>query len=565
MSRRHWRLTLRQIREILRQREILGLSFEKISESCRISKTAVRKCVERARSCGINHAISLGLDEGELERKLYRAAALSSANEGRRLELCDWQEIDFELKRKGVTKRLLWEEKWTAGMFVLSYSQFCRFYSEWKKSQRLSLRFDHKGGERLFVDFAGATLKIHDPLKPGVWREAQVFVASWGASSYTFATVVESQDLPSWISCHVKAFEFFGCTPEIIVTDNLKSGVKTSSRYDPEVNPTYQALAEHYNLTVLPTRVRKPRDKGSVESAVGLVTRWILAALRHRKFFSIEEANAAVRELLTRLNEKKFQKKPFSRKDLFEKIDLLAAKALPESAFELAVISKQRVNIDYHIVCDDHYYSVPFRFRQKEVTIKQTSTAISIFYGNERIALHRRSYEKWRYTTLPEHRPPEHGVIAGWPMERIFAWARREIGESAEKLCEQMFLSRHVPEHGYRAWLGISRLGRTYGKDRTEEACKKALELKSHSYQTVKKLLLMMIASPREKEAQSEHIGTHENIRGGSFFGEQFRKGLEFDDNDITHCDNPGSADEAETFRHDPGTRAPGGSAEILQ
>lgn len=312
-----------------------------------------------------------------------------------------------ELKKPRVTLQLLWYEYKQVNPDGYQYSQFCHLYRQWVKKLDVTLRQEHRAGEKLFLDYAGQTVPIIDP-ETGEIHQAQIFIAALGASNYTFSEATMSQDLASWIRSHVHAFEFFGGVPQILVPDNLKSAVTNPCRYEPEINPTYQDLAEHYGTTVIPARPGKPRDKAKVESAVLVAERWILAALRNHTFFSLQELNKAIREKLSELNNRRFQKLNSTRKTLYETIDKPALKPLPAQPYEYADWKKARVNIDYHIEVDHHYYSVPYQLVREQVDVRLTSTTLEVLFKNRRVAAHKRDYVPGGFTTLKEHMPKSH-------------------------------------------------------------------------------------------------------------------------------------------------------------
>src|SRR5262249_31681235 len=281
-----------------------------------------------------------------------------------------------------------------------SYSSFWRHYEQWRGAQDLVMRQQHRAGEKLFVDWAGARIPIHDP-QTGAILEASLFVGVLGASSYTYAEATRSQDLECWIGAHVRNLEFLDGVPELVVPDNARTAVNKACRYEPDLNPTYQEMATHYGIGVVPARVRKPRDKAKVEVGVQIAQRWIVAALRHRKFFSLAELNAAIRELLVKLNQRPFKKREGCRKSLFEQIDQPVLRPLPQEPFELSVWSKATVNIDYHVQVYDSFYSVPYSLAQKAVEVRTTATTVEIFYQGTRVASHVRARKP--YTAVTEN------------------------------------------------------------------------------------------------------------------------------------------------------------------
>jgi transposase len=347
-------------------------------------------------------------------------------------------------------------------------------------------------------------------------------VATLGASNYTFAEATLSQDLPSWIQSHVHAFEFFHGVPEILIPDNLKTGVTHPCHYEPDINPTYLNLAEHYGTVVIPARVRKAKDKAKVESAVLIAERWILAALRNRTFFSLEELNEAIREKLKDFNLRRFQKLNTTRKDLFENLDRPALKPLPEKPYEYAEWKKARVNIDYHIEIDGHYYSVPYQLVKESVEVRFTPTTIEVLFKNRRVASHPRSYRKGGFTTLKEHMPKAHQQYLEWTPSRIIRWAQ-QLGPNTEKLVTQILERKPHPQQGFRSCLGIIRLGKLYSQERLEAACAYAISIQGFFYKSVQSILKNRLDQkhtllPIREESTLLLPLPHPNIRGKEYY-----------------------------------------------
>jgi transposase len=378
------------------------------------------------------------------------------------------------------------------------------------------MRLSHKGGEKVFVDYAGQTAPVVDP-NTGEVRQVQIFVGVLGASSYTYAEAHWSQDLPNWISAHVRMFAFFGGVPEIVVPDNLKAGVKHPCRYEPDLNPTYQDLAQHYGTAVVPARVRKPKDKAKAEVGVQVVERWILARLRNRTFFSLADLNQAIRELLDELDAKLMKHLGRSRRELFETLDQPALKPLPELPYEFATWKKARVNIDYHIEFEKHYYSVPYTLIHEEVYVRATERTIEIFFKNRRVASHRRTNVRGRHTTISEHMPPSHQKYQEWSPDRFTRWAQA-IGPHTAQLVQALLDSRKHPQQAYRSCMGILRLAKRYGEDRLEAACRRALPAGIHSYKGVKNILDAKLDQVEPEEPATVVPTDHENIRGQAYY-----------------------------------------------
>ena len=502
------RISMRKIKDILRLHHS-GLSGRQIAASLRISRSVVATTLERAQSANITWP--LDIDEQTLAHQLYSDAAPREPDR----PLPDWPEMHRELSRKGVTLQLLWEEYRANHDDGYQYSWFCERYRQWRSKLDVVMRQDHKAGEKLFVDYAGQTMEVIDP-GTGEVRTAQIFVAVLGASNYTYAEATWTQSLIDWIGSHGRAFTFFGGVPEIVVPDNLKSGVTKAHRYEPDINPTYQDLATHYGVAVIPARAAKPRDKAKAENGVLVVERWILASLRNQQFFSLCELNAAIELLLEQYNERPFQKLEGSRRSMFESIDKPALKALPSNAYVYARWKKARVHMDYHVEIEGHYYSVPYQHVRQQIDVRISEFTVECFIRGVRVASHRLSLRKGRHTTLKEHMPPKHRHCADWTQERLTAWAAKS-GPCTEALALQVIASRTHPEQGYRSCLGILRLGEAYGKDRLEAASQRALSSGATSYKSMVSILKNGLdrkpLAPDNKPAIR-----HTNIRGANYY-----------------------------------------------
>jgi transposase len=444
----------------------------------------VSEYVRRARAAGIGWPLPEGMHEVELDRRLF--PPLPSPARAPRPEP-DWSEVHRELKRKGVTLSLLWEEYKAGCPEGYRYSWFCETYREWAGRLDLVMRQTHRAGEKLFVDYAGPTVEVIDR-KTGEVREAQIFVCVLGASNYTYAEATWTQQLPDWIGSHVRAFRFFGGVPEILVPDNLTSGVTRPHRYEPLPNATYRDMAAHFGCAIIPARVRRPRDKAKVEAGVLLVERWILARLRHRKFFSLIELNVAIAEALEALNARPFKKLEGSRRSLFEALDRPALKSLPTSPYEFGEWSTARVHIDYHVEVERHYYSVPYQLFGQKLDVWCTARVVEMYGKGVRVASHVRTEKKGGFTTLKEHMPPSHRAHAEWTPERLVGWARK-TGESTAGMAAVILESRAHPQQGFRSCLGLISLGKKHGADRLEAACRRALEIGASSYRSVESIL----------------------------------------------------------------------------
>jgi transposase len=507
------RLSMRKIREILRVCWGSGLSARQAAASCGVGRTTIKEYRDRATRAGLSWPLPEDLDDAALENRLF-PSTIPLDVERRNMPSFDY--LRKELTRKHVTLQLLWHEYKEKNPEGYEYSQFCLRYRAWLKTLDVSLRQDYKAGEKLFVDFAGDTIAIHDP-ETGTVIPASLFVATLGASNYTYAEAVLSQDLPAWISLHVHTFEFMGATPSIVVPDNPKVGVTHPCRYEPDLNPTYQDMAAHYGTAVIPARVKKPKDKAKVESAVLIAERWIIAALRNHTFFSIGELNRAIQEKLEEFNSRLLQKLKVSRKELFETIDRPAMKPLPSMRYEYAEWEKHKVNIDYHVEIGRHYYSVPYQLKGEMVDARITVSTVELFFKGKRVASHPRSSVAGRHTTLSAHMPESHKRYLEWTPSRIIRWAEK-TGPSTAKLVTEIMERRPHPEQGFRSALGIIRLGRRYGEERLEAACARAFFMKAFSYRSVESILKNNLDASELPEGSDRPSVAHENIRGSSYY-----------------------------------------------
>jgi transposase len=415
------RLSMRKIREVLRLRLETGLSARQVAASLQLARSTVGEYERRFAAAGLIWPLPAALSDTELERRLFPPPPpVCRATRA----VPDWAVIHQELRRPGVTLMLLWEEYRAADPQGFAYSWFCEHYRAWAGKLDVVMRQTHRAGEKLFVDYAGQTVEVIERAS-GEVRRAQIFVAVLGASNYTYAEATWTQALPDWIGSHVRAFEYFGGVTEILVPDNLKSGVQRTCRYEPDLHPTYAELANHYGVAVIPARVRRPRDKAKAEVGVQVVERLILAALRHRTFFSLAELNAAIAVLLDRLNRRPFKKLPGSRCEAFATLDQPLLRPLPAAPYVFATGKRVRVRIDYHVEVDGHYYSVPYALVKQPLDARLTAHTVECFHKGQRVASHVRSHRKGHHTTVSEHMPKAHREYAAWTPQRLVHWAEQ--------------------------------------------------------------------------------------------------------------------------------------------
>ena len=510
------RLAMRKVRDILRLAHGQGLSRRQVGAALGVPFTTVADHLRRAEAAGLGWPLPEELDDGALEALLFKKDPAPPADAR---PLPDWHGVHRELRRPGVTLTLLWLEYREIHPDGYGYSQFCHRYRRFVGTLDLVMRQEHRAGEKCFVDFPGQRLPIYDRRTGSVAFEAELFVAVLGASNYLFCEAVSSQQLAPFVMAHVHAFEFFGAVPAIVVCDNLRSGVTKAHRYEPEINATYQELAEHYGTAIIPTRAGKPRDKAKVEAGVLLCERWILARLRNRRFYSLAEANAAIAALVAALNDRPFKKMAGSRRELFFDLERPAMAQLPPSRYEFATWRLGvKVNIDYHVEADGHYYSVPYQLVGQRVDVRTSALTVEVFHRHRRVASHLRSSVKARHTTTAAHMPDSHRRHAEWTPSRIVEWARK-TGPATASLAQAIMEARPHPEQGYRSCLGIIRLADRYGTERLEAACARALQARALSYRSVESILRHGLDTQPLANVRLRAHRNHQNLRGPSYYG----------------------------------------------
>lgn len=459
---------MRKIREVLRLRFEAGLSARRVAESLQVARSTVGEYERRFAAAGLAWPLPASLSDTELERRLFPPPPAVPADSR---PLPDWAEVHQELRRPGVTLMLLWEEYRAAHPQGFAYSWFCEHYRAWAGKLDVVMRQTHRAGEKLFVDYAGQTVDVLDRAS-GQIHPAQVFVAVLGASNYTYAEATWTQTLRDWIGAHVRAFEFFGGVTEVVIPDNLKSGVARACRYEPDLNPTYAELASHYGTAIIPARARRPRDKAKVEAGVQAVERMILAALR----------------------------------------------PLPATPYVYATWKKVRVHIDYHVEVEGHYYSVPYALVKQALEVRLTDKTVECFHKGQRVASHLRSHLKGRHTTLPGHMPKAHREYAQWTPQRLVQWAEK-TGPATAGVVAHILAHRPHPQQGFRSCLGILRLGERYGTDRLEAACRRALHLNACRYKSIESILRRGLDRQPLSDPQEVTLpDAHEHLRGPHYY-----------------------------------------------
>jgi len=520
MSQR--RISMKKIREIMRLYEQSKLSQRQISQALGISRPVVNDYIIKIRTSGLTYEeIEKMPDETLLE-----ILQSNKATDDKRYEALQSKFIYFtkELKRLGVTRQILWEEYIQENPDGYSYSQFCYHFQIWQNMSEITMHMEHKSGDKLFVDFAGKKLLITDRIT-GNKQEVEVFIAILGASQLVYVEASMSQKKEEWIRLNENALRYIGGVPRAIVPDCMKSAVTKADKYEPDINPEYLDFARHYGTTILPARPAKPRDKSLVEGAVKITYSWIYAKLRDRVFFSLEELNAAIPELLILFNARTMQRPGVSRIELFKSIEKAELQPLPQERYEIKNFKTLTVQFNYHIYLSDdcHYYSVPYRYKGRKVDVLFTERALEVYHGNVRIASHFRNRRKNGYTTLKDHMPEAHRWQDSWDPEKLINWARVK-GEAVVTVVETVLASRQHPEQSYKTCLGIISLSKTYGDMRLNRACELALYHENCTYKLIKNILNNNMDQVNKEEYETEGtLPEHENIRGNKYYMEDLQ------------------------------------------
>jgi transposase len=506
---------MRKTKEVLRLRFELGLGQRAIARACSISQSTVHEYLNRAAAAGVVWPLGEEWDEQRVEQALFGEQQVV-----KRLPeqvLPDFPALHSQLQQHPhLTLQLTWEEYRQVHPEGYGYSRFCELYQRWRGKQDVVLRQVHQPGEKGFVDWAGATIPVHDPVTGEIWP-ASLFVMVLGTSSYTYAEATRDQQLAAWINAHIHAFEYFSGVPRLLIPDNLRTGVSRACRYDPDLNPTYQEMAMHYQVGVVPARPYRARDKAKVEVGVQVVERWIIAALRHQKFFRLADLNNAIRELLERLNQRPFKKREGSRASVFAAVERNALRPLPAEPFDMSQWSYARVNIDYHIAFNANFYSVPYTLVQERVEVRATPTTIEIFHKGQRVASHVRGHGREQVFTQREHRPKSHQAHLEWTPSRMVSWAE-QIGPHTAELFARILAEKPHPEMGYRSCLGIIRLAEQYSSTRMEAAADRAIRTDACRFQSVKSILKNSLDQQPLPEPPLPLPPSHDNIRGAEYF-----------------------------------------------
>jgi len=508
---------MKSIKKIIIYHIVSGISVRRISQSLSLPRSTISDYVGRYKSSGLSLKEIQTLEDDVLYRRLYPDGR--KAFEPTKV-IPDYAYIHQELKRRAVTRMLLWEEyreQYPAGY---GYSQFCDLYKQWYKKVPVSMRQVHKAGEKMFIDYAGLTMDIIDH-HTGAVHKAEIFVACLGASGYSFAEASASQKKACFIRSHINAFNFFGGISSILVPDNLKSAVTTFDWYEPKLNETYQDMANHYGAVIIPARPHKPKDKAKVELSVKLVQRWILAKLRNRQFFSIHELNQVIRPLVDELNNRQIKLLGKSRQQLYETLDKPVLQTLPSQSYVYKEFKLCRVNIDYHVQLEKCFYSVPYQLAKKEVEARYSDYVIELFHQNKRVAVHNRLHHPGAYSTKEEHMASAHKAYAEWTPSRMVHWSKN-YGKHTQELIKAILNSRPHPEMGFRSSIGILNTAKNLESNIVEAVSEKMLKLNTYSVKSFRSILKNKTYNQEKPAVAMTPNSHHVNVRGeGYYIGER--------------------------------------------
>lgn len=505
--------TLKQIIRLKAQE----ISNRQVALSLNITRKTVNKYVKRIEQLDLNYQNLLLYEEMRLDELFEKPVCLSVEDNPKDILWTWMQYIEKELKRVGVTRWNLWAEYKNKHPGGYSYSTFCSEYQRWQDQHGVVMHFEHKAGDKLYVDYTGKKLEIVNR-QTGEITVVEVLVAVLGASQYTYVEATKTQKKEDFMGAIENALHYFGGVPGAIVPDNLKSAVTKASKYEPRLNETFEDFALHYQTTILPTRARKPRDKALVEGAVNIVYNRIFSVIRNTLFFNLPELNMAIWELQKNYNSINFKGKDHSRKDLFDQIEKKALTPLPMERYEFKQYALVTVLKSSHIwlLEDKHYYSVHYKYLGQKVKLIYTISRIEIYYKSERIAFHQRNIQPYKYTTVREHMPSAHNFVSDWNPEKFLSWAS-DVGVETKDLIEKILQSKQHPEQAYKSCAGILSFSKKVGHERLNNACGRAIYYKSYNYMSIKNIL--------DKSLDKEQIGEqqyilplHDNIRGKDYY-----------------------------------------------
>jgi transposase len=509
-------IMMSKLKQILLQRSN-GIGLQTISKTLDLSRNTVKKYLRLIEVRGYDPVKLLDMSDEELEAILNDPDELTVARQTSLEELFPY--FEQELQRTGVNRGVLWSEYRRQYPDGYGYSQFCERLKHWLASQAATLHLEHTPGDKLFIDFTGKKLFIVDP-ESGEQLPVEVFVAILGYSQLTYAEAVFTQQLLDCIRATENAFLYFGGVTRVIVPDNMKTAVTKANKFEAQLNALFLELANHYQTSVLPARSYKPRDKSLVEGAVNIVYSRIFAPLRDQVFYSLKTLNEAIADLLETHNNLPFQRKPQSRRQLFEAEERRTLLSLSVDRFEVKQFREVTVmkNCHVHLHDDHHYYSVPYRYIGKKVKLVYTASQVSVFYNKERIACHNRERKVYGYTTHKQHLPSTHQFVSEWNPDKFIQWAAG-IDPVVKDYITHILDSKVYPEQAYRSCVGILSQERKVGRDRLIRAIARATQFGTYNYTTVHKILTLGLDRLDEPALPAQNaLPFHENIRGADHY-----------------------------------------------
>jgi transposase len=510
-------ISMIKIRQILRLQS-QGLSKLQIAAQTGIARNTLKKYIKEFTSSGLSFEEINELSDKELE-DLFVKPEDRPLNERLQTLFSLFPAIEKELKRKGVTRQLLWKEYKTHHPDGVGLSQFKHYFSQWKAQVNPTMHMEHKAGDKLYVDFAGDKLEIINE-QTGEVKPVEVFVAILGASQLTYVEAVMTQQKEDFIFACENALHYCGGVPAAIVPDNLKSAVSKSSKYEPTLNETFADFAEHYGTSILPARAYRPRDKALVENAVRIIYTRIYVKVKRQQYLTLQDLNLAILTALEEHNNAPLRGRNYSRRQQFDEVERNTLMPLPELRYELKKHQYATVAKNGHVglSADKHYYSVPYRFIGKKVKLLYSRSSVEIFYNYERIALHERTKSAYRYTTQKDHMASTHRFVSEWTPERFTSWAA-SIHEDVRLYVLKVLDRKQHPEQAYKSCMGILGFAKKVGNDRLIKACQRALGYGAYNYKTIQKILereLDLRDTPDETDQLQ--MPFHDNIRGENYY-----------------------------------------------
>jgi transposase len=501
-------------KEILRLHS-LGISNSQIAAALGCSRTTVIAVQKRAGKAGVTQQKSSQMSNKEISRALFPEESSKPT-----YKMPDYDNVHREMAKSGVTLQLLWfgycDECNESGDIPYQLTQFKKYYRGYLQKTKATMHIARHPGETMEVDWAGQTAFITDT-DTGELIPAYVFVASLPYSGYSYVEAFLSQNQEAWITAHVNAYRFFNGSTRILVPDNLKTGVEKTTKSETILNRSYQEMAQHYDTAVIPARVRAPKDKSTVEGTVGIISRWILAAIRNQQFLSLRELNLVIKQKLHDFNHKPFQKKEGSRAVMFAE-ERMFLQPLPARHYEYSTLKVATVQYNYHISIDNQNYSVPFEYIKRKVDVRLTRNTVEVLCDNDRICSHKRLYgRRNQYSTLEEHMPPNHQKYMQWNGYRFRSWAAK-IGENTAAVAEILLTAHKVEQQGYKSCMALLKLAEKFTSQRLEAACAKVL---SYTTRPNYKSIAAILNAGKDKQASataSSKPAAHGFVRGAEYY-----------------------------------------------